>query len=273
MPAPNETRELLRADDLLTLRFEFVNLTLDTAATRAPRLLRARAAQPAFVIVHFPPQHIVEQTFHADDGGGLPDLTAPPVGALLADPSRLVFKVPDDRGDIPFTAASLLTCMKTFELKVAANAQPPNASAPGTDDHPEVPSSQIEVPYRLLLSPDRTGRWEHALEPVTREARTELWHTRLGITRNDGKPGLNESGATLRAIGLREGAAPSSVTLSRPTAQDRADIVALCSDFTIPIGSVPTGPGLAPQRIHYVPKPLEVDHFMLTALGVMMTVT
>jgi hypothetical protein len=39
----------------------------------------------------------------------------------------------------------------------------------------------IELPWRLLLSPNRFATWAHALAPVIRSGRTELWHTRLAI--------------------------------------------------------------------------------------------
>ena len=51
---------VLRPDDLLALTFEFVNLALDTPQGQAPRLVRSQPGQPAFLIVHFAPQHTAE---------------------------------------------------------------------------------------------------------------------------------------------------------------------------------------------------------------------
>jgi hypothetical protein len=51
----------LRADDLLALRVEFVNLVLDNTQPQ-PRLVRS---QDSFIIVHFAPQHIGEVDFAA----------------------------------------------------------------------------------------------------------------------------------------------------------------------------------------------------------------
>lgn len=42
----------------------------------------------------------------------------------------------------------------------------------------------LELPYRLLLSPVPVSNWWHSMEPVTRNGRTELWHTRLTQTTN-----------------------------------------------------------------------------------------
>ena len=52
----------LRRDDFLALVFEFVNLKV--VKTPAPaKLVRVTAGQPAYIIVHFPPQNIAEQAF------------------------------------------------------------------------------------------------------------------------------------------------------------------------------------------------------------------
>ncbi len=53
------------------------------------------------------------------------------------------------------------------------------AATPG----PRVPSpdsTALELPYRLVVTPLAPAKWHHALTPVTRHGRTELWHTRLG---------------------------------------------------------------------------------------------
>jgi len=43
----------------------------------------------------------------------------------------------------------------------------------------------LELPYRLILSPVPDSRWHHKTTPVTRNGRTELWHTRLTSTKED----------------------------------------------------------------------------------------
>src|SRR5262245_39128450 len=49
--------DVVRADDLLVLSFEFVNLDFDVDETPVlPRLVRFSRDEDAFVIVHFPPQ-------------------------------------------------------------------------------------------------------------------------------------------------------------------------------------------------------------------------
>jgi hypothetical protein len=46
----------------------------------------------------------------------------------------------------------------------------------------------LELPYRLILSPTPASRWHHPTKAVTRNGRTELWHTRLTSTTKDVGP-------------------------------------------------------------------------------------
>lgn len=48
MPRTNETFTLLRADDLLALRFEIVNLRVETFSDRPPQITRIQTGLPAY---------------------------------------------------------------------------------------------------------------------------------------------------------------------------------------------------------------------------------
>ena len=50
-------------------------------------------------------------------------------------------------------------------------------------DPPSEHETALEMPYRLIASPLKTAGFVHALEPVTRGDRTELWHSRMGTRR------------------------------------------------------------------------------------------
>ncbi len=66
----NLVLNIRRADDLLVLRFEFVNLQLDPDEAAVPRRLVRTVPvgeADAIVIVHLPPQHIGEQVFPEND--------------------------------------------------------------------------------------------------------------------------------------------------------------------------------------------------------------
>ena len=106
---------VVRASDMLDLSFEFSNLKLLKQGAAGPgdsstnRLVRKLPTRPAYVIVHFQPQSIGEEAFfEADDPSGTDPLPAPPVHALLASPSRLAFRVPDNQVAIPYRFDVLL---------------------------------------------------------------------------------------------------------------------------------------------------------------------
>ncbi len=53
---------------------------------------------------------------------------------------------------------------------------------------PAATHTALEVPWRVILSPNRHGAWFHAADPVESQVtgHTELWHTRLGVRQPDG---------------------------------------------------------------------------------------
>src|SRR5215472_11017149 len=120
MPDNNSFISLVRPDDLLALTFELINLTLDQTQT-PPQFVRTQAGQDAFLIVHFPPQHVGETGFPAN--GSPSTLPLPPVGAVLAGPSRLAFRIPPDLSALPFSVAALLD-WASYQFTVASNALP-----------------------------------------------------------------------------------------------------------------------------------------------------
>ncbi|MFE5867295.1 hypothetical protein ACFQ6V_01445, partial [Streptomyces roseifaciens] len=116
---------------------------------------------------------------------------------------------------------------------------------------PDHPATGIELPYRLYLSPSQKGRWTHrtAIAGPGPGARVELWHTRL-------------NGARVRAVWDREGGRTPGPVEPSPfrepmTPQDRHDIVELTAD----------GGLLKPDGQPYVPKPVDVNNLMLSAVG------
>jgi hypothetical protein len=205
----NLVLDLLRADDLLALTFEFVNLALDQSGA-APRLLR-RQPGAAAMIVRLPPQHIAERVFDENEAGVPINLQSPPVSCVIANPSRLVFRVPDDVASIPLTVEALL---RWTQLDLVP------AGAAG-----EATQTAIEVPYRLVWSPDSSTGWRHATGPVTRAGRTELWHTRLGL-RIGADVDLTQI-PPIRPASTREvdPGIPADISGSVPLPDDRKEIV------------------------------------------------
>lgn len=214
----NFTASVLRAEDLLYLSFEGVNLTLQSAHEQngqQPHLVRIDPSAKTYLIVSFAPQHIQEQAFfeatdiavqqpsRVPSGESDPDLgqsasqdtpqgLLPPgqVEAILSGASQLVFEIPETVTSVPYTLDALLD-WTPFTLHVAPNALPPitgNTPFPNPAPAPVdprdasiAPVTAIEAPYRLTISPNALATWLNKTQPVTHDGRTELWHTRLAI--------------------------------------------------------------------------------------------
>jgi hypothetical protein len=158
---------VVRADDLLVLTFEFINLRLDTSAAGIPRLVREFPEQPeqeARIVVHFPPQHVGEAAFAENIG---PPSSSESIDSHMAGPSRLAFRVPPATV-IPLTMESLLD-WRLLELVPTRRPDPPR--------QPAADETAIEMPYRLFVLPAPGGRWSHRRLPFAPAGRAELWHT------------------------------------------------------------------------------------------------
>ncbi|QPC83369.1 hypothetical protein G4Y79_03030 [Phototrophicus methaneseepsis] len=235
---------ILRREDLLYLNFRFINLRIVKGQTRIPQLRRINPDREAFIIISLQPQSIAEEAFIEE---AIPsDPPPPPVRARMAGPSRLVFTLPEGVNHIPYTIESLLDWTQ-FEPSLAANALPPNpplgfANRP-RPQQPTATQTAIEFPYRMMLSPNHTAGWAHALQPITYAGRTELWHTRLGVLAEGIIDEEDASTRTMRAIWspdynstgdppLPEGLDPGAFrTTLKPNW--RHQIVRLSSDFGI----------------------------------------
>ncbi len=198
---------LLRPDDLLCLEIEPVNLILSSAtasATVGRTLVKENREQPSYLVVHFPPQSILEEAFvenpppgfdnNTINGGDEYSTTAPagsvsaldrPALARLSGPSRLVFRMPDKPDfSLPFTVEALLkwdnfTLMVTPIAGLGLEPTATEISQSGEIRAPEPLETAIEMPYRLVISPNGQVQWGHSTTPVTRQGITEVWHTRL----------------------------------------------------------------------------------------------
>ena len=164
--------EVLRSDDLLNLRFRFVNMTLLVGAdlaNPAPPELAGVAGESAFIIVDFPPQHILEQVL---TGAG-----NPPYPARISGPSRLTFAVPAALLPVPYGLQSVLTLLT--KLTPLMQGDVPDG----------VGATAVEFPYGLVLAPaaGAPARFFHRPDPAAslRSGWIELWQTRLGTLQGD----------------------------------------------------------------------------------------
>jgi hypothetical protein len=284
---------LLRPDDLLNLTVDAVNLRLDAEDPDHPVLVHADEAKQALVIVHFPPQTIVEQAFFEAGGpkpkdrppDGVrpsdPDPTSGPATAMpgppgsaaarIGGPTRLVFRVPDGVS-IPYSIEGLLDWSQLEPVvspiaEVAADGEPPVAAL--AIRPPEPTETTLQLPYRIHLSPSHLASWDHSARIVAHRGRSELWHTRLALPNAEGRIQRSDDGHTvpLRAIwspDYRPGDLPSPGDLSplgvlaAMSGSDRDQIVILTSSFR---GYA------ADEYTQYVPQPIQASLVMLSPLG------
>ncbi len=182
------TMTLTRPDDMLTLRFEFYNMSIVTEGGTS-RLVRESLRKTPYVAVYFPPQHILEQAIKDIPAIVLAQLMTP-LKSYLSDASRLVFKVSDDRikDGIPYTLDGLLdwsgfthrvvpaATRFTSSTDLTAQMREPRTGSLADDVAPE---TSLELPWGLILSPYEEEWWSHRKAAFTANERTELWHTRL----------------------------------------------------------------------------------------------
>ncbi len=261
---------IVRPDDLLNLTVELANLRV--SADR--RLLeRVDPAAPAWLVVLLPPQHLSEQAF-LEYKDHVEAAAPPPVKYVAAGPSRLVFELPEDAQSWPLDLPGLLDWNR-LTPRLAGNALPPDATTGPALTPPAGDRTALEVPYRLLLSPDARARWVHRTEPFAAGGRYEVWHS---VLRPDGTAegtGTRRRPVPVRAIGFRN--VGNSFTASLTT-EDLDDLVTLSGDFgnrarsAMELGMPPIQWLRRMQAAHLwgrpiVPVPLRADHFAIGPLG------
>jgi hypothetical protein len=123
------------------------------------------------------------------------------------------------------------------------------------------------MPYRLMISPNLQETWQHSAEAVTRDGRTELWHTRLTPLGREGAPD-EKSGLPLHVRAVwspdcrvpdhTQGPGHSNNPFRMPLdPQDRHEVVHLTSNFFL----------RRPDNRPLEPEPVDVQRLMLSPLG------
>src|SRR5262249_48869998 len=277
---------LLRSDDLLNLEVEALNLQPDVSDPEHPVLV---AGDGGLLILRFPPQTIVEETFfesggveqktnpavdviRVDQNPGTKAPTAPgTVAARIGEPTRLVFRVPAGT-KVPLTIEGLLDWSKwglvVTPIGDVAPGGSPSAEAL-TIRPPAASETTLQLPYRLHLSPPHEAAWEHSTSVVARNGRAELWHTRLAARNAAGEI---QHADLQHPIPLRAIWSPDFQTTGMPAPGDlspfnrlaamskfdRHQIVVLTSAFR----------GYAKNVfLAYAPQPIFASLLMLSPLG------
>ena len=237
-----------RFDDFLHLRFQGYNLQQN----RDGRLHRINSDEPVYLVVVFPPQAVAEASYEFHNSP-----PAAPVVTRLAGASRLAFEVPADALPLEPTLDALLAWSR-FQLNVAPAAVRPEGLFPGQRvpavRAPSHLETAVEMPWRLILSPHDDSAFIHEPDPVTANARTQLWHTRLAARPAQRGPlrlppsEWERRRRTVRAIHALSGDVGE---ITPPSAEDRQGVVIQTTNFSADRS----------------PKPLAVERMMLSALG------
>ena len=225
MPSDEQPRvdaRLLRTRDLVDLRLEAIGCTIELSDGVAQLV----AGSEAFLIIHFPPQHLGEEAWVAD-AVAPPAKPGRPSSHIASGPTRLVYALPEGTR-IAYRLESVLEALSDLSLRVSRLATEAGYSTQA-EFGPEPPTDSqtaIEAPYRLIVSPNRRGAFRHSATPVGPDDRLELWRTHLTVRRDDGA--LDDEDASQRTVRAlwnrdREQAEPG---FTQPlTAQDRGHIV------------------------------------------------
>ncbi|MDH5774226.1 MAG: hypothetical protein OEZ57_04855, partial [Nitrospirota bacterium] len=136
---------VVRPEDLLVLKFEFRNLTLQVGQGQPPKLVPGSGGNsrsgPPVLVVNFPPQHIAEEAFY--EAAEKKDPPTFPIDARLAGWSRLVFAIPNGTTFIPYTLDALLNWSHLQQVVAPAAAPPPS------------PPQRVAVPVPIPHVPQR----------------------------------------------------------------------------------------------------------------------
>jgi hypothetical protein len=197
--------------------------------------------------------------------------TVPPPGEQRMEAAQLIRA----QRDITVSRNSMITAdavQPLSEIAQITTLLAPKPAPPGPYD------TAIEAPYRLIVSPNRLNGWAHRMDPgqSDKTGRIELWHSRLGMRRQDGTVDEKQRwGRTIRAIWYTDPKTDDFKSNSQSQLVhehdpfrmsldwfDRHNLVHLTSNFQL---SNPNGG-------NYVPRPVDVNRFMLSSLGAWMNV-
>lgn len=229
---PLPTIVVRRREDLLRLVITPINMTIDKATGRV-----RPNGRNGLLVVNFGPQSVVEKAYAANE---TPVAGATP--ARLSGDSQISFVVDSP---VSLTLAGLLAWAERDPYlneigRYLDGEVMPSTIGVGKPPNPNV--TMLEMPWWLVLSPNRLSAWTEQLRAKTDSGRSEIFHTRLA-TYISGE-GLTEDPAfrTVRGIAIKDPNAASLLGNPNldvaegqaghpwrmiPTPRDRADIVNL----------------------------------------------
>jgi hypothetical protein len=163
-------------------------------------------------------------------------------------------------------------------LTYAANPNLLNTSLYAKLGNPDAVTTSIEMPWRLILSPDGFARWRHANEPVFSfdTNHTELWHSRLVTPQADGQetePPNPDKKRTVRAVWALQGEGGEGTTVAMqtnwpstnnlPITNDNPFVTTLNNNDRYQIAHLSSNF----KKTGYTPEPINTNLMMLSAMG------
>ena len=267
---------VVRADDLLVCELEFVGI--DVVGSAPHRRLASGGSRNPTIVVHLPPQHVTEQAYPEKEPPGEAVLVA----SRAAGPSRVAFRIDASVLPVPYKLAAILELLASSRLSVSPSAaRGPEPSGclnvaavlrylfnpPGLA-RPRQTQTALELPFRLILSPESEAGFSHPSDAGDGTTRTALWHSQLEPAPD--KPDRRE----VRAIWLRTGDGPAwnpsdpvwtnpddgkhePFEITTMSQHDRSDIVHVSGNRRYAQKTV----------TNYEPQPIAVRRLALSALG------
>ena len=179
-----DNRFVVRPQDLLVFELEFVNLV---PATGGGLGLEPAPGTDAFVVVHFPFQHLLEASATAGARIAIAEVgerADPSLFTSLSGKSfdkiqttgesfpffasrqtRVAFRVPAG-ATVPLQLDQLLERLAAWSLNVTPVAQTDAYWSGLGPTEPDFSETAIELPTRLILSPTEQAGFSHATAPV-----------------------------------------------------------------------------------------------------------
>jgi hypothetical protein len=168
-PSPDLVIDLIRPDDLVAFTVEGYDVEL--VGGQRPRI-RPKADGTGRLVVRFATQHLFESALYETDP---PPSHTPPVDALPARSSRLVFALAEDER-VPFSSEGILEAIRRLPMLVhpMATPRPRRRGATAEGGFLHLPGGLIATvgPSGLVLS--RAGRGIDVPDATTREGLARL---------------------------------------------------------------------------------------------------
>ena len=136
--------QTIRTEDMLYLGFEFYNAHTDVVGAQV-HIVPTDAAQPTYMVVVFPSQHVGEQSVEYTPG--VRHWPSPPLHGALAGFSWLALQLPHG-ASVPFTLRGPARTGRASPQLVPVETNPAKSPAP-----PDPLHTALEVPWSLWLSP------------------------------------------------------------------------------------------------------------------------